>query len=235
MLRLVGLCGVDNNTNMADIVKLNKKYPFIEWGILFHSHKINQPRYPGWPWINNLLNYDIRLAAHFCGNYVNDLLCGETTFLRKIINLGFKRIQINATRANDVELSIFPNKKYYLGKIFKTFSDIEFILQRNQETEDLCIDIEKAVLPNVSFLYDASCGQGIYDPEFLDKIKLTSLTRNIGFAGGFSPTNISQVLNELSFKKFPGRLPWIDMESHLRLNDCFSIEIAEEICQKIKH
>ena len=100
-----------------------------------------------------------------------------------------------------LNLVYFLNKKYYLGKIFKKFSDIEFILQRNHETEDLCLDIEKAVLPNVSFLYDASCGQGIYDPEFIDKIKITTLTRNIGFAGGFSQTNISQVLNELNFKK----------------------------------
>lgn len=233
MLRLVGFCGADDNTNITDIIELSKKYSFIEWGILFHSEKIGEPRYPSWGWIYNLVKNELNLAAHFCGKYVNDLLCGKTTFVDKIINLGFSRIQINATKANQVDLNQFSNVKYHLSNVFNKYPEVEFILQRNTETEDLCLQMETCLLPNVSYLYDASCGLGVYDQNFLENINVSSITRNIGFAGGFSPDNISQVLNNLKFKKFPGKMLWIDMESGLRCKNYFSIELAEKIGKKV--
>jgi hypothetical protein len=227
MYRL-GFCGADDYTNIDDMLSLSQTCPDIEWGVLFHSFKSGVPRYPTMHWVERLchkLAGHAHLAAHFCGPYVNDLLCGDVVFLNKIANLGFERVQINPTKANDVFLETIPNAAAQLGQVIKHYPDLEFLLQRNTETEDLCLDLEKLQLPNLAFLNDASCGQGVYDPDAIAQTHLGSLVTRAGFAGGFCPENISEVVQQVKtkFGERKTKLTWIDMESGVRENGRFSL------------
>ena len=46
----------------------------------------------------------MKLAAHLCSNYITQLLSGDTTFVKFLVEVhGFHRFQLNATRANNVD------------------------------------------------------------------------------------------------------------------------------------
>ena len=47
------------------------------------------------------------LAAHLCGARVNEVLDGNDDFVAILYDLGFRRIQINATAVNGVDTSNF--------------------------------------------------------------------------------------------------------------------------------
>ena len=73
-----------------------------------------------------------------------------------------------------------------------------------------------------------------FDADFLKNISYTFGTSNFGFAGGFSPDNITSVVAKISSYKFPGKKPWIDMESGVRTNNRFDVEKVLTVIKKIK-
>jgi hypothetical protein len=122
------------------------------------------------------------------------------------------------------------------------YPNLEFILQKNNETNPLCEGIlqlddepfagKTGHLPkNVSMLLDESKGTGALasswpsPPEEYD----------IGYAGGIGPGNIKEVLVNVKSAAM-GREIWIDMESSLRtkkngedifdLDKCYKVIVA---------
>ena len=223
----LGFCGIDDEVNHEDIISLTKTCAIIEWGVLFHPRLSGTARYPSMDWVQKTTTIlhraqpNIHLAAHICGGYVMDLLNAKKTILDTIINeFRFKRIQINPTKANDVIITDYNIAATNLLSVIAGYPKTEFIIQRNHETLKLCSLIETTELKNVSFLYDASCGFGIYDIHLIEK---KNTTKKYGFAGGINPENIGEVLNKIKESQLPTNI-WIDMETGIRTINHFDMK-----------
>ncbi|EEC46949.1 predicted protein [Phaeodactylum tricornutum CCAP 1055/1] len=238
-LRALGFCGADDSVHPHLLVMMAHAYPVVEFGILFRPDKAGMPRYASDTWVEQLANvvrtYNtqiadtakgnrIKLAAHLCGSRVNEVLNGQSDFVQQLQSWGFQRVQINATAVNGVETSRLTESILLVATVMKEFPQLEFIVQKNEETRPLWQGLIAAGLPpNVSMLVDESKGTGVLNssawpppPELYD----------IGYAGGIGPPNIRQVLQDVA-EAGQGREIWVDMESSLRSitdgNDVFNL------------
>ena len=153
---------------------------------------------------------------------MNEVLDGDDTFLKVLQGYGFQRVQINATAINGVDTSNLANSVASVVSVVSRFPDIEFILQKNEETRPLwegvllSPDAGAGVgrLPsNVTMLLDESKGTGTLSESFPSP----PMHYEVGYAGGIGPANIEQVLSNV-VAAANGRSVWIDMESSLRSN-----------------
>lgn len=165
-----------------------------------------------------------------------------------------KRIQINATRANDVDISKLNDQEIKdivsrLSELMTKFNEIEFIFQINDETEKLYKellkqeDLKKSG-SNYSFLFDSFKGKGVEIKSFSKQIGSIPC----GYAGGIGVKNVKQILkrmqkDEACIKASKVRPLWIDMESSLREvtktdsgeeSDKFSLEKVKRVIEQIK-
>ena len=165
----------------------------------------------------------MKLAAHLCGSRVNEVLDGNDTFLSTLNGLGFQRVQINATAVNGVDTSRLAECVDTFLTTVANHPELEFILQKNDETEPLWKTIleldneiaggKSGTLPsNMSMLVDESKGTGVAPTS---SWPTATGNYNIGYAGGIGPKNINKVLQDVivAGNGFP---IWIDMESSLR-------------------
>lgn len=249
-------------------------YPLVEFGVLFRPDKEGQPRYASTAWVESLAaavatcnnshnnNNDsssqqhnnrigmMKLAAHFCGTRGNEVLDGNGDFVQQVIDWGFSRIQINATAVNGVDTSRLAEQVPNVVTLAKRFSQVEFIIQKNEETKPLwqgllgCKDStgESSTMPkNISMLVDESKGTGqVATKSWPTPPPLSSSPcYEIGYAGGIGPNNIHKVLKDV-VKAGSGRAIWIDMESSLRsvkdgkdvfdLDKCYTV--IDAVCQQ---
>jgi len=241
--RAIGFCGADDSVRPNLLAIVGRSYPLVEWGVLFRPDKESTPRYAGPSWIEELgavaktvaqTGTPMKLAAHLCGSRVNDLL-GDSpgddaardrsdAFLSNLERLGFRRVQVNATAVNGVDTSALKESAPIFLQVAERFPNLEFILQKNDETEplwsgvlDLC---DGSVLPrNVTMLLDESKGTGASrlssSSSSSDWPPPPPAEYEIGYAGGIGPDNVRDVLRQVS-DAAPGRSVWIDMESSLR-------------------
>lgn len=226
-LRYMGFCGADDSVNPMLLTQLSYHYPFIEWGVLFHPDREGQPRYATMAWVKKLgeikanVSHDIHLAGHLCGRRCEEILEGNFDFPQTIYDLGFRRIQINATLANNVRIDM--SKKFEIIDNLKLciikYPFIEWIIQSNQETMFIVDELIKNPPSNMVLLYDASCGLGVTLTE--DTIPCPHATIACGYAGGIGPKTISNILILLNKFITPhNKSIWIDMESSLRTYQC---------------
>jgi hypothetical protein len=255
LLKAIGLCGVDNSIHPNQLIMYFTFYPFIEFGILFRPDKEGQPRYPTMDWVRKLSvavqNYNhnnnnrikMKLAAHLCERRVDEVLkYGDDTFIKQLIKWGFQRVQINATAVNGVDTSIFDNGNSpsssssdssgvdFVTNFFSVVSDntnIEFIIQKNNETQPLWEGIidrlndnssattttittgtstSTCTYNNISFLLDESKGTGVLPingcwPSIPKSLQSLKSTCTIGYAGGIGPLNVKDVLENITESK----------------------------------
>ena len=175
-LRAVGFCGIDDSVEVARLVDISSRAPWVEWGILFRPDKEGEPRYASAAWLDSLAAQNVagadgtrplRLAGHLCGERVVALLRGDTAFVRDIhARLGVNRVQINATAVNGVDPALIGEATAALLRTtIASCGEVEFIMQRNEETralwEPLLVASKSGPCPaNVSFLFDESKGRG---------------------------------------------------------------------------
>ena len=133
--------------------------------------------------------------------------------MRELSSLGFGRVQVNATKANNVDMNPDRYAEYArnLRACMAAVPDVEWIMQRNEETTPLCELLQDSPASNMSFLFDASCGQGVFSSSFPAPIEGIPC----GYAGGIGPKNIGIVLTAM-VEAGRARPVWIDMESSLR-------------------
>lgn len=200
----------------------------ISYLLFFETKKEGQPRYASPKWVEELSkvvkasNDRMELAAHLCGQRVNDVLVynkDAQSFLSQLRPWGFHRVQINATAVNGVDTSNLHANVDSLACAIRDHPELEFILQKNEETRPLWEGLllsesfggEGKLLNNVVMLVDESKGTGVLasswptPPEEYD----------IGYAGGIGPKNVKKVLEDI-MDIAAGRDIWIDMESSLR-------------------
>jgi hypothetical protein len=253
-LRTLGFCGADDSVNPNLLGIYSHLYPLVEFGVLFRPDKEGQPRYATAEWVQRLgqvagkSDGKMKLAAHLCGDRVNEVLVGDDAFVKTLPDLGFKRVQINATAVNGVDTSKLGESAESFLSIVTKHPELEFILQKNEETKPLWegllnLDSEPAgkagYLPkNVSMLLDESKGTGVLASSWPSPPE----EYEIGYAGGIGPRNIAKVLEDV-LDAGNGRAIWIDMESSLRskkndkdifdMDKCY--EVIEAVCKAEIH
>ena len=256
-LEALGFCGADDTVNPRHLTLIAHSYPLVEWGILFRPDKEGQPRYASKDWVIRLSRIikdmptqgKIKLAAHLCGQHVNDLLTSSTNtpsaiaideFLTQLHTWGFRRVQVNATAVNGVfteKLGEGCTMESFLRTV-NTHTKLEFIVQKNDETEPLWSTLMKqqqqgSALPeNIVFLHDESKGTGkeVTGGWPTDSNFVTSSRKSVGYAGGIKPTNVqSDVHSALAAcTASGGQHFWIDMESGVRTTILNSTDGKEE-------
>lgn len=241
-LRALGFCGADDSVHPNMLGIISQAYPFVEFGVLFRPDKEGEPRYATTEWIQRLSRVankssGMKLAAHLCGSRVNQVLEGNDIFLSTLPTLGFQRVQINATAVNGVDTSRLKESVPALAALIQKYPNLEFILQKNDETQPLwqglldstvCGGAVGCLAENVSMLVDESKGTGVLASSW----PCPPDAYKIGYAGGIGPGNIQNVLSHV-MKAAQGTPVWIDMESSLRSikndKDIFDLDKCYEV------
>lgn len=226
-LRSMGFCGTDDSVDVRLLSAISVRYPWVEWGVLFREDKQGTPRFASFDWLDELRRENMgrggrrrhmRLAGHLCSSYVQQVLQGDASFVRWLHDhIGFQRVQVNATAANGVDTSALGGDGALRGLLASMAAapEVEFILQRNEETRPLWEALEQ--LPpdrapkNLSYLHDESKGLGTLAAAW----PIASGLAPVGYAGGLGPSNLMQQLQQMVVPA-RGKPIWIDMESSLR-------------------
>ena len=87
-LRCLGFCGADDTVEPAALKQISEQHGWVEWGILFRPDKAGSARFASDEWLTRLSQVNsagrMRLAGHLCATHVDDLLRGDTSFVRKL-------------------------------------------------------------------------------------------------------------------------------------------------------
>lgn len=207
--------GADNWTSIESMIQLSAQYP-IEWGILFSPKRQGSDnRYPCITQIKEILSTDLNLSAHICGAYsdaimnnlpVNSLVEPFEYFYK------FRRVQIN-------------HKNPEVDKIIKL---LDIINSGPHSSMPKCIaQTQASTFPEeykVQWLFDASGGNGISPlswPTYPNKV--------VGYAGGLNPSNVVSAITAINAT---GPY-WIDMESGVRTDNKFDINLCRQVCEAV--
>ena len=219
MLNRVTFTGVDDRTNIEDLVYLTNKYPFVEFGILVSKNGSNSGdinRYPNLTILKRLKNKGLNLSCHICGSIARQIVQkNDWSELEKLLG---KDIEV----FNRFQLNVCGIHKFSKGITFR--EDKEFIIQLKN---DLSLYDYYKDLPNVFGFQDNSGGVGKFEDNWLDS------DRYFGYAGGLSVENVEKVIEDLIIVNNDNF--WIDMETSVRMNDWFDTKKCEEvlkICEK---
>jgi hypothetical protein len=108
----IGFCGIDESVSVDALAEVSAEYGGLpEWGVLFRPEMEGKPRFPKWEWVTDVLckrsesEPKLQLAGHLCSTRCQEVLNGDATFVKQLVPLGFKRVQVNATKANNVDTS----------------------------------------------------------------------------------------------------------------------------------
>lgn len=224
----VTITGADDSVDHNDLVALQLKYPFVEWGILFSEKRAGKDRYPTMSWIQRL-SVDLKLSAHLCGGYSRSIFeDGDVSFLHNL-HSSFKRVQINYNFGYNQNWSFRKMLAYA-----STYSIRQIVLQYNKSNNNSIyhlIDEEcNGSLPdNINLLYDSSGGRGnafvALQPPFKGIYT--------GYSGGISPLNIKEVCSVIynSYDFAVDEEVWIDMESGVRTDNKFDLSKVEYVLE----
>lgn len=213
MLNRVTFTGVDDRTNVNDLVDLTKRFPFVEFGVLISKGNTNRSvvnRYPNATIFKKLKNKGLNLSCHLCGSVARNIVKKDDwneffDLLSKDYEI-FNRFQLNVSGV-------------------KGFSrDIHFIEEKDfiiQLKEDMSLYNAYKDLPNVFGFQDNSGGVGRFEDNWLDS------DRYFGYAGGLNIDNVESVIRDLYVVNNADF--WIDMETSVRTFDWFDINKCEQI------
>lgn len=202
----VTFTGADNETSIETMRDLSARFP-IEWGILFSpSRQGIDPRYPDAATLERLCKSGLQLAAHLCGDHARDVMSGRDPVL-PVPLIPFARVQINHGTPDPVIIAAFAQR---VGK--------PCIAQTRGEAFP---DDDR-----ISWLFDASGGQGI-----APKAWPRHPGRPVGYAGGLGPVNAATVSKEIGAHAVAPY--WIDMESGVRTDDRFDLDLVGRVCNSV--
>lgn len=245
MLNLVSFTGADNNTNVDELAKFVEGYEgspiAVELALLYFPEKEGEARNPDAKQREAILNAIPKknLAAHLCGKQIFDQLLAED-----------EAVIAELQRYNRIQLNINARKRIFTPKeVFTVYAnlwkrEIPMILQFNEDSRD---DVEHFAYHPAVFgsagrpmiLFDASRGKGVAPAEFPRALPAL----HCGYAGGLNPTNITDVNvklrewydahNAVYFVGGEGRPYWLDMESGVRTNNEFDLDLCRKVMDAV--
>lgn len=238
-IKKVTVTGASDDTSISDMIEIQKRFPFVEWGILYSkSQQGRSNRFPSLHYISKLSHcqnhtindkFPLNLSIHLCGSVVETILTqsfpagldlgwtpqeadtfGDLVFF--VCYAPIQRIQIN-THGERYKYNLNAIESY----LIHAKPDIEFIAQYDNEN-DYIHELYAKGYKNISALYDLSHGAGVL-PDKWEKPLEGIFT---GYAGGLSPDNLEQELKKLD--EVVTEPIWIDAETWLRTNDLFDLD-----------
>jgi phosphoribosylanthranilate isomerase len=233
----VTVTGADDDTSVSDLIKLGKKYPWVEVAILLSRNSAGSARYPEGDWIEYFFDeldrefihsgFVLKTSGHLCGGWVREILLGDLKDdLKNLLsNYNFDRWQINT---HGIKHKVDYPKFYNVLETFQN-NDQSVIFQVDGANQQLIDNCEEKGFKNISALFDLSSGRGVSPeswPSPLDNIFC-------GYAGGLSPENVKENCNKIVDFDTP---VWIDAETHLRSldTDKFDLGRVEEFLENTK-
>lgn len=217
-IKYVTLTGADDNVSCKDLFSISSDYSFVEWGILISQSKSGIQRYPSWDWIvdlDEMYSGFGNFSAHLCGKWVDDAINGQYMLDMSFFN----RVQLNMAGGRLVK-ALHSDSKVWEA-VLKIEKDVIF----GGPYQDIHID-EKLFIDNGVFpLFDSSGGRGQ-----LSKIWPKPLNLLCGYAGGLGPHNLKEELKRIE-DVVGDAMIWIDMESRIRTNGEFDINLCKNVCE----
>jgi hypothetical protein len=238
-IRYLSFCGVDDSVDPRLLGIISCCYPLIEFAILMRPEMAGQPRYASPGWIERLgvvqtkTGGKMKIAAHLCGSLATEVLSGDDGILKRLTEMNYQRVQVNATSSNGVDSHDLGKYVESFLKVASQHPELEISLQRNEETRALWEGVLSAGnLPNnVSMLFDESKGMGIMPESW----PIAPRQYQVGYAGGIgfggrhlTKRTLKQILGVGS-----GQAVWVSMESSMRCTkngkDVFDIDKCYDV------
>lgn len=236
-LSLVSFVGVDTKTNIQDIVDFRDNFPAAtkrnyEFSVLFSETKslTKDMRYPDYDFCSHFLGYmagkSVHASIHLCGSVIDKYLAEDP----KIIDLCLhaSRIQLNLNIANYTDYDKLSSA--LINMIDK--HEHHIILQQNKTKEKFmsCLLNKKDIATDrISLLYDSSGGFG----REITSVNPPNVAHFTGYAGGLKPSNVKTVIKLIEEVNTNNMTYYIDMESGIRANNYFSIDLCKQVINNI--
>ena len=244
-LKHITFTGVDGKTDIDRLYEIQKKYPFVEWGILVAKNwRDNGNRYFNPSFLDVFKNSGLNLSAHMCGSIARSAVNGNIEPFREWSKGNcfiFNRCQLNISTSKEN-----PDVFKYQGDFADYFDEV--ILQQksvrdcalylnskkyaidNAEKKSISQFISTIANDSITMLLDASGGLGIDTP-----IEVYPTANKVGYAGGMNADNVAEKLEYLLTNENVGDF-WIDMETGVRTEDWFDLDKVEKVleaCQEV--
>lgn len=233
--------GVDDHTDLAELVDLAREYPrFIgEFGVLIGTSTLGEPHrsdmgiFPSFQRVKDLRDLGrilgIKTALHICGDPARRLMGnrGPSDFLVEeicILSQGFTRIQINLhgdqwnSKPIDVTAKAVDAIVPYLGG--------ETVILQHRSGWD---DLPPVSSPRVEYLFDLSEGGGIDGFDQWPPPPTATPAQRVGYAGGIGSDNIERAAQFAEEAPVP---VWLDMEGRIRTDGLLDIAKVSAVYNK---
>lgn len=225
MLYRVTVTGADDRTSIDQLLEINRRFPFVEWGILASPRKTGQPRYPTSAFIGQLLGAGpLHLSLHLCGGYVMAARRGDYDAMAEASAIWpvARRVQLNLgwrfwALADNTERDAVQRIAWA-----PSTGGRQVILQAPRDVS-LFVDGGRGFGGGLTALYDRSGGRGRSPGQWL-----AVCAEHCGFAGGLGPDNIERELPRIR-EAAGSRKFWIDAESGVRTDDRFDLQKVEAL------
>ena len=228
----VAIAGVDESVRPEQLSGLSRKYPFVEWSVLYSGKTKPLAGFPSIEWIRDLVEESkrfqtetgspMKLSVHLCELSVKGLIREEEfyPYFEPILEFlpHFQRMQLNA---------IFEHLTAYWNslpeKLRKLPCSPQIIIQYNGKDENKAIYkmLCKEGFDTV-FLHDRSNGQGV------EREWLPPEGTYCGYAGGLKPETLEESLSAIA-RVTNGHPIYLDLQSGVRENGLFSLARAEQV------
>lgn len=232
-LRHVTITGADDSIKPEELAPFIKKYPFVEWAILFSPSKQGQSRYPSFEWLDQLRNtiyspdfpsmLNTNLACHICGNHTRDAINGKFAQIHPIFGEA-DRIQVNMMDDDFLALD-FGKLRTTISSAYKNqYPNVILQTKRAFHRYEWLTLLNKEDKLKFEMLYDVSGGKGKTPRSWAKPVEGVLC----GYAGGLKPDNIAEQLKKLE-DVVEDKECWIDMESGVRdEHDEFCLDKVEK-------
>lgn len=227
----VTITGADDSIAPSDLVRLSRRFPFVEWGLLLSKSQAGRPRFPSSRWLHELQTVrtpDMQFSGHVCGTWVRDMLSGGCllhTDMFPALSL-FRRLQWNfhAERHATNPVQTAKGLNHYLG--------VQHIFQMDGVNDGRLLASLKFnhIEPNdIVPLFDTSGGAGIIPTHWPPVWPGVYC----GYAGGLGPDTLAHELIRIDHVAGQATI-WIDMERRVRSDDDQQFVLAKvEHCLQI--
>ena len=227
MLKICTLTGIDEQTNLNDLVALSREFPFVEWAMLYSPDRAGKEvRYMSQKKLieaTEFLKEKASTALHLCGASVPDFVenIGQQDFTKQ-----FDRIQLNFN---------MRRSKFTFGQLQEAvnafMSEKRPLITQHHSGND---HLSQAITGQYHHvLFDSSGGSGKSVTEWPERFE----KKFIGYAGGLGPETIEDDLKSIAHHAHHHNF-WIDMESKIRTNDLLDIEKCHTVlsaCEPFVH